>query len=148
MLEKALGTVLNCAVFHRQNKLFVFLTLRLYLQFAYDLWLGDSHQVSILNSKSREGNDRQKTGIDLLGRWSSWQHGAQDGLGENTQTCWAEERRAETMLRWLKPKQTVPDNVPLHQAKHGWLTSALHGHQKDPAHLWPPEPPAPPPQYT
>lgn len=62
-----LGKIPNCAVFHHQNKLFVLLMLRLYLQFAYDFRFSDGHQVSVLNSKSREGNDRQKTGVDLLG---------------------------------------------------------------------------------
>lgn len=46
------------------------------------------------------------------------------------------------MRERLEAKLTVPDNVPLHQATRGWLTLALHAHQKDLTHLWPPELPA------
>lgn len=44
----------------------VFVLLKLYLQFAYDFRLCDGHQVGVLNSESREGNDRQKAGVYLL----------------------------------------------------------------------------------
>lgn len=46
------------------------------------------------------------------------------------------------MRKRLEAKLTVLDNVPLHQATRGWLTLALHAHQKDLTHLWPPELPA------
>lgn len=49
------------------------------------------------------------------------------------------ERRA--MQRCLEVKVTIPDSAPPHRAKRGWLTSALREHRRDPARLWPPEPP-------
>lgn len=115
--------------------------LRSYLQLAYDFRLGDGHQVSVLDGESREGNDRQEAGVYLLRGRSSRQHGAQDGLRGKHTDMLSRTRKRRAVQRRLKVQLTIPDNAPPHRAKRGWLTSALREHRRDPARLWPPEPP-------
>lgn len=53
-----------------------------HLQLGDDLLLGDFHQLAVLHSKGRVGDDGEHAGVHLLGRGGPWQHRVEDGLGE------------------------------------------------------------------
>lgn len=51
-----------------------------YLQLCDDLLLGDFHQLAVLHSECRVGNDREHAGVHLLGCGGPGQHRVEDGL--------------------------------------------------------------------
>lgn len=53
-----------------------------HLQLGDDLLLGNFHQLAVLHSKGWVGDDREHTGIHLLGRGGPRQHRVEDGLSK------------------------------------------------------------------
>lgn len=103
----------------------VVVKLSLYLQFAYDFWFSDSHQVSILNGKRREGNDTQKAGVYLLWSGSSWQHGAQDGLGGGTYRRAEGRKDEQRRCGWRRSQQYLTMFYFIRQNVDDWLRPSM-----------------------